>query len=193
MRNSNLIKFSKIVGGLKRLKRTGWVLNNIDNPETVAEHSFRLAILVMILAPKLGVDQLKAIKMALIHDIGEAKIGDIVIYDGEKILNDPNIKIKNERKALAKILSLIDTEHYIELFDEFEQQHTLEAKLVKQLDKLEMAIQALEYEQKTAQSLESFFINTRLAISDNYLKGILKYTESLRERVKNNKKTWKGG
>ncbi len=69
MEISNLIKFAKIVGKLKRLKRTGWVKNNIIDPESVAEHSFRLAVLTMVLAPKVGVDQLKTTKMALIHDL----------------------------------------------------------------------------------------------------------------------------
>lgn len=184
MNNADLIKFSRIVGKLKRLKRSGWVLNNITNPETVAEHSFRLAILAMVIAPKMGVDQLKVVKMALVHDIGEAEIGDIIVSDGEKILNDPKVKVENERKALNQILSLVDTKEYIKLFDEFEEQNTPEAKLVKQLDKIEMGIQALEYEEQDDKSLESFFVNTRLAVEDEYLKDILRYIESLRKQRK---------
>jgi len=44
----DILKFAQIVGKLKRLKRTGWVVNKINNPETVAEHVFRLAILTRI-------------------------------------------------------------------------------------------------------------------------------------------------
>lgn len=56
MKNQELIKLLKIVGKLKQLKRSGWVRNNIPDPETVAEHSFRVAMLAMLWAPEAGVD-----------------------------------------------------------------------------------------------------------------------------------------
>lgn len=58
----------------KRLKRTGWVKSQIPDPETVAEHSFRVSLLAMILAPQFKVDQTKVTKMALIHDLGELRL-----------------------------------------------------------------------------------------------------------------------
>src|SRR4051812_31134562 len=109
MTNLNVIKFYGFLGKLKRLRRSGWVFKNIHDPESVADHSFAVAILTMVIAPKFKVDQLNAIKMALIHDLGESVIGDIIISDGIKILNDPDKKVADERKALAKILNLVDS------------------------------------------------------------------------------------
>jgi putative hydrolases of HD superfamily len=183
MNNNDLINFYKSISRLKRLKRSGWVLNNIDNPETVAEHSFALALLGMIMASKLNLDIEKVVKMSLIHDLGESVIGDIIVSDGVKILNDPVQKVKNERKALASILKPIDVENYIDLFDEYEDQITKEAKLVKQLDRLEMALQALEYEHNSELDLESFFINTRAALIDEDLKILLEEIELLRKKT----------
>lgn len=178
----DIIKFAKIVGKLKKLKRTGWVKNHVLNPESVAEHSFRVAVLVMILAPKTKVDQLKCIKMALIHDIGEAEIGDIITFHGKMQMSDPLAKAKKERKAIKRILSLIDTEEYIKIFDEFESNKTRNAQFIRQLDKLEMGIQAMEYEKQQKIDLEPFFVNTRTHVLDNYLKEILQKIEFLRPK-----------
>ncbi len=178
----NILKFSEIIGNLKRLKRTGWVKNNITNSETVAEHSFRLAILVMVFAPQGGVDQLKAIKMALIHDVGEAEIGDIVTQHGQEPVKQLMEKLGKEREAVQQIFSLLDTTEYLSLFDEFEENKTPEAKLVKQLDKLEMALQAYEYEKQQNINLEPFFENVKPAIINADLLNFLNTIEAKRNK-----------
>lgn len=177
----NIIGFAKIVGRLKRLKRSGWVRNKVSDPESVAEHSFRLAILAMVLAPKIGVDQLKVVKMALIHDIGEAEIGDIVTKRGSRVLQNLKNKKIAERNALKRILSLVDKDEYIKLFDEFEENKTKEAQFIKQLDKLEMGIQASEYEDQQNLDLQEFFEDTRTVVVDEYLRKILEELERLRK------------
>jgi 5'-deoxynucleotidase YfbR-like HD superfamily hydrolase len=139
-----ILDFAFLVGKLKNLKRSGWLRMHIPHPESVAEHSFRLALLAMILATKVGADSNKAVKMALIHDLGEAIIGDIVAIRGKTLLSNLSEKRKKERKAIESILSLVDAQEYVALYNEFENNKTKEAKLVKQLDKLEMGIQAFE-------------------------------------------------
>lgn len=176
------IQFAQIVGKLKSIKRTGWVNFNIPTPESVAEHSFRLAMLAMILAPKLKLDQLKTIKMSLIHDLGEAEIGDIVTMHGGKVLDNLPEKLLIERLALVQILALVENEEYIKLFDEYEANCTPEAKLVKELDKLEMAIQAYEYERKHNINLELFFETTRSKVASKEIKDILNEVEKLRAK-----------
>jgi len=118
--------------------------------------------------------------MALIHDIGEAEIGDIIVTDGSQILHNPIDKIRQEKKAIANIFSLVNGQEYIQLFDEYEENKTPETKLVKQLDKLEMGVQALEYEREQDKKLESFFENVRGQITDKYLNEILHEVEGLR-------------
>ncbi len=136
----------------------------------------------MVVAPKVGADQSRAIKMALVHDIGEAEIGDVVTMIGRRRLPNLAGKIKKERAALARILSLVDGEDYISLFDEYEEDKTKEARLIKQLDKLEMVIQAHEYEKDGKMKLEEFFETARHVVHDKYLKEILSEVESLRSK-----------
>lgn len=176
-----LVDFFQTVGKLKILKRTGWVNKNIPNPESVAEHSFRTAIMAMVLAPKLGVSVEKAIKMALIHDIGETKIGDVVTMVGKKYLSNTAEKLALEAKAFKQIFSLIDGDEYVSLFNEFEGGVTKEAKLVKELDKLEMALQAYEYEKQMSINLQDFFESADVLVKEPALREILAEIEKLRK------------
>lgn len=177
-----ILDFAFILGKLKKTKRTGWVRENVQNPESIAEHSFRMAVLTMILAPKVGADSVKAIKMALVHDIGEAEIGDVVTTRGLKVQSNLKDKIQQERQALTQILNLIEGTEYLELFDEFEANQTKEAKLVKQIDKLEMVIQALEYEQEYDINLQEFFDDANSKILDENIKGIMSEILELRKK-----------
>jgi len=175
-----LINFFEIVGKLKTIKRTGWAKNNVSNPESVAEHSFRFAVMAMILAPKAGVNVEKAIKMALIHDIGKAKTGDLIIMQGKQKLASYSEKLNLEGNTFKGILSLIDGDEYISLFNEFEENKTKEAKFVNELDKLEMAMQAYEYEKKYKINLEVFFENSKALITSKEIKELLGEIEKLR-------------
>jgi putative hydrolase of HD superfamily len=169
-----ILELAEITGKLKKTKRTGWLRYSINDPESVADHSYRVALLAMLLGPKMGVDSEKVVKMALIHDLGEAIIGDIVTVSGNKRLSNITEKLKKERQAMIQILSLTENEkEYLELFDEYEENKTKEAKLVKQLDRVEMAIQAAEYEKDNNINLEEFFQTADAEVSNNYLKSIL--------------------
>lgn len=177
-----ILDFALVLGKLKNTKRTGWVRENIPNPESIAEHSFRMAVLTMILAPKIGADSIKAIKMALVHDMGEAETGDVVTTRGTQVQPNLQDKIEKERLALVQILNLIDSDEYIHLFDEFEANQTKEAILVKQVDKLEMAIQALEYEREHKINLQEFFDDANSKIKDADIKEIMSRILELRKR-----------
>ena len=73
----DLVKFLYELGQLKRVKRSGWWIAGIENPESVAEHSFRTAVIAFILAQLEGVDPEKATVMALFHDMSEARTNDL--------------------------------------------------------------------------------------------------------------------
>lgn len=177
----DLLKFAKTVGKLKRLKRTGWVKNNIPDCESVAEHSFMVALLAMALAPQFKLNHLKVLKMALIHDLAEAETGDTITHIGNQVVSDPNLKAQEEKKMISIILSHLEEKDYLELFEEYEENKTPEAQFVKQIDKLEMALQALEYEKEYSIDLESFFENVRPRITSPYLKIILEEIEQKRK------------
>jgi len=142
----DLGEFLRIVGRLKRLPRTGWLECLIDEPESVADHSFRTAVLVMVLADLENLNVDKAIRMALLHDLAEAEIGDLT-PEAKKVMGEKYARI--EKEAFRRILSDLPenlAEYYLSLIEEYRAASTSEAKLVSEADKAEMLLQALEYE-----------------------------------------------
>src|SRR4030043_1371166 len=73
---NDIAKFLYEMGQLKRVKRSGWWIAGVENPETVAEHSFRTAVIAYILAQLEGVNLEKVVTMALFHDMAEARTND---------------------------------------------------------------------------------------------------------------------
>lgn len=111
-----------------------------------------------------AIDTNKCIQMALVHDLAEATVGDITPHCG---VSDED-KHKMELEAMTKLTtgllgSAMGAERILSLWKEYEQGTTEEAKLVKDMDKLEMILQALEYEQdgENKKSLDGFFDSTR--------------------------------
>ena len=167
------IEFFSTVAKLKYIARAGWPLHGVSDGESVADHSFQVAIMAMFLAPEIGVDQNKSVLMALIHDIGESIIGDEITERGDSKLPNHIQKQVNEREAVQLVLSKIGMEKYLELFDELVANETPEAKFVKQLDKLEMAIQAYMYEKQSGIDLGEFYINARKHVTNQALIDVL--------------------
>ena len=160
------VDFFKTIGKSKRLLRTGWVRERVKDPESVAEHSFRVGVLAMVLADKFGyrLDKEKLMKMALLHDLGELVTGDIVIERWDIIdVERREEKEQAERAGIRKIFGKIDgVDEYLAIYDEMVGRATPEAKVFAQLDKLEMVFQALEYEEEQGKNLEEFFVNVGL-------------------------------
>lgn len=178
------LKFVHFVEKLKNIKRSGWKRVKIPHPESVADHSFSVAMLAMTLASKAQINQEKAIKMALIHDLGEAITGDIVTIspDGDKTLPNLQDKLLAEDKAVKEIIALLDDkEEYLKLYNEFKKNETPLANFVNELDKLELGLQANEYEKKYAIPLEEFMVTTRLAIKNPILKEIVAELDKVRK------------
>lgn len=167
------LDFFSTVNKLKNVVRSGWPLHGVPNGESVADHSFQVATMAMFLAHEVGVDQTKSILMALIHDFGESIIGDEITERGDSKLPNHAKKQLNERDAVQLVLSKIGMEEYLELFDEFVANETPEARFVKQLDKLEMTIQAHEYELSTGINLGEFYVNARKHIINPVLLQLL--------------------
>ena len=71
-----MIKFLQEINKLKSIKRTGWLRKNVKNPESVADHSFRVALMAYLLCPD-NLDKERMIKMALLNDLPEAVTGDM--------------------------------------------------------------------------------------------------------------------
>lgn len=150
----NIIALQQYVTKLKEIKRKGWLLRGLDNVESVADHSYGVCFLTMILADKLKLNTEKCLKLALVHDLVETISTDITPHDNIT----QKEKNKLEKKAIQKISKECDAEFLIELFDEYEENITMESQLVKDVDKLEMAFQAKHYQEKnTNKDLDEFF------------------------------------
>lgn len=184
-----ILELAKYAGFLKKVERAGWVRIGVTDPESVADHSFRLALLVMAAGDQLGLDSGKLVKMALLDDLAESIVGDLVSERGNQTLIDHDTKIKKERRALRKILSSLKNRNdYLKLWEETQEGTSREARLVKQVDKLEMAIQALEYEGEVESGrLDEFWINVKKSLKDQEL--IALFEELIKIRMdKNNSK-----
>jgi putative hydrolase of HD superfamily len=160
LRLQKIIKFLEITGILKRISRAGWVDAGIYQPESVADHTLRTTILCMLYADINCLDTLKLIRMALIHDLPETLIGDLMPSQKSERTKE------NEEYTLQQIFSLLPVmqkENYLAVWNEYKLGRTKEAKAVHQIDKIEMALQAKEYEKfgATAQKLERFIDSAR--------------------------------
>ncbi len=134
-------------GRLKRVARTGWAVRALPN-ESVADHSYRTAVLASVISTLVDVqvDRSKLLDMALIHDLGEAYIGD---WDHEATsLVGRGTKKTLEDTVATKLFRGLPTktsERFLTLWREYVSGETVESKIVHFADKLEAAIQALEY------------------------------------------------
>lgn len=170
------------VNHLKQLFRQGW-LRKIprETCESVAEHTFGVAIIAWLLAEEhfSELDLEKVVKLALIHDIGEVYAGDMTPADEIT----PDEKHRLEFDSLQKIFSkLPNGDRYIALWEEYDAGTSPEAWFVKQVDRLEMALQAEIYEQQSGANLQDFFNSASKAIELPELKKILQEIESHRNR-----------
>ena len=168
----NIIKFLEITGMLKRTLRAGWVEVGVYQPESVADHTFRTSILCMLYADMEGLDPLKLLRMALIHDLPEAVIGDLT--PSEKTAETK----EKEDASINQILSLVpkrQRETYIAVWNEYREGKTSEAQAVRQLEKIEMALQAKEYKKagSASKSLERFIKSAEEATVWPELKRLL--------------------
>jgi putative hydrolase of HD superfamily len=183
---------------LKDEKRTGWELRNIEDPESVADHSWGLALLTLIYSEEVGIDEGKALKMALVHDIAEAETGDFVtrkVDDKQEIEKEEKEKLETE--AVEKLSGLLG-EELGEIWKEYEERETDEAKFVKDMDLIDMCLQALKYEKQERydpdednedfqeyEHLDEFFATTEPRIAT--LKGQQLFRE-IRDRYEEAKK-----
>uniref|UniRef100_A0A1L8DAW6 5'-deoxynucleotidase HDDC2 n=1 Tax=Nyssomyia neivai TaxID=330878 RepID=A0A1L8DAW6_9DIPT len=142
----DLVKFLEFVGNLKHLKRTGWVLRNVQDCETVSAHMYRMAMVTFLLDGSEGLDRTKCMELALVHDLAECIVGDITPYCG--ISREE--KKRREMKAMDDITGMINPRgnRMMELFHEYEESTSPESRFIKDLDRLDMVLQAFEYEKR---------------------------------------------
>jgi putative hydrolase of HD superfamily len=168
----NITKFFFEVGQLKRVKRSGWWLAGIKDPESVAEHSFRATIVARILAELEHADVNRVMSMILIHDVPEARINDLhkvgVRYVDFKKAEEDAFKEQLER--LPKKIA----DEFLILFNEMREGKTKEAIIAKDADLLECAIQAKEYLEQNYKDAQNWIENIEKGLKTKSAKEILK-------------------
>ncbi len=127
-----LIELDKLKGVLRRTKPVGG-----DRYEDSAEHSWHLAMMVLLLAEYAdeAIDPNRVLRMVLIHDIVEIDAGDTFLYDHAARL----AKEAEEAVAAERIFGLLPPEQgaeFLALWQEFEERQSADARFAKALDRL---------------------------------------------------------
>jgi len=168
-----LINFFIEIGKLKKMKRMGWVINRVKEPEDIADHVFRMAIMAWFFAEKKGGLKIeKILKMALIHDLCEIYAGDTTPYDsilpkdkrkwkklmktwprfsGKEKIELAFEKHKKEWSFLLKLTAKLSPKlrkEVLDLWVDYEEGLTKEGRFLHQADRMENLLQALEYWKK---------------------------------------------
>lgn len=160
----NFISFMEKVLELKDVRRTGWLIRKVQEPESVAAHSFNVALLCMLFAKDENLDECKCIKLALVHDLHEAICGDMVLkeHSSEHGL-EQNAKLLAEQKSAEKLFLLFpeNEKELLDLSKEFFEGKTKEAVFVRDIDRVETCLQAFYYAKKKrcVLPLNDFFEN----------------------------------
>ena len=138
---------------LKDERRTGWQLRGVDDPESVAAHSWGVAYLVVAFGDRFrdelpGVDLDRALRLAVVHDVAEALTGDVATRADETAnAIDREVKAAAEREAMATLADPLPA-RIADAFATYEARETPEAVLVKECDLLDTCVQAVVYERE---------------------------------------------
>ncbi len=166
---NDILTFLLNVSRLKAMPRTGWVWRGVKNPETIAEHSFRTALMAWLLGSQSRLHVKRMIELALIHDMSEVYAGDITPYHGMAPADpvkrlefmkrwvklpqrEKSIRAKRkfaiEKRSLARLVRNLSPRLREQIFSrwlEFTKGTSPEGRFVKQVDKIETFLQAIEY------------------------------------------------
>ena len=167
MVNDDLFPFFQSVLKLKTVKRAGWVSKvKVENAESVADHTFSMCAVAMLLSDVLRLDTERAVKMAILHDLAESVVGDYMPGDVTA-----RQKLSQEKKAMKAILAGLPRKarsEYEKIWLEYLEKKTEVAKFVHRVDKLEMALQAGQYAEQgyDRNLLAPFFESAKKGVGD---------------------------
>lgn len=166
---------------LKSLFRQGWLRCGIgrDRCESVAEHTFGVAMLAMLLGDQYHpeLDAARVMRLALLHDIGEIHAGDLTPY--HDVSHEE--KKRRERESVAIVLGRIPGgDRYLADWDEYASGASPEARFVKVVDRLELLLQAAVYEHSHDVDLEEFFSSVASELAEPRLAPVVEAIGALR-------------
>ncbi|MEV0056487.1 HD domain-containing protein [Saccharopolyspora shandongensis] len=156
-RFAEIIAFAHEAGHLKQTVRSGWLLAGVRNPESVAEHSYRVGILAFVIAACEGANPDRAATLGLFHDLPETRTADIPSVGKKYVRTTPPHDIVADQTAslpadLAERITAVVDEHESAKTPDA----TLESRCSRDADKLECLLQAREYQQEGHQQLDEW-------------------------------------
>jgi putative hydrolases of HD superfamily len=169
-----LFDFFYVISELKKVPRKGWKEKiGIDRPESVADHSYGTAVMAMVFSDTRNLNTEKILKMALLHDLAESITGDFTPTE----ISKENKKVV-ENEAMEEILSKLPSNlarSYGEIWKEFQEGNAKESVLLHDIDRLEMAVQAVKYSSEgfSKEKLQEFIESARKEIRSKELLEIL--------------------
>ena len=158
------IPFFHLIERLKTTKREGWRRFGITQGESISDHMYRMSIMTMFAPPELAskLNVPHCTKMALIHDMAESLVGDITPADkhitkAEKAGREAATMEYMVKNLLGNVPgAALSSAEMMRVFQEYEDNVTLEAQFVHDVDKMELLLQFIEYERSTGIDLEEF-------------------------------------
>lgn len=198
-----VVEFLRRAGGLKGLARQGWVDRGVPDPESVADHTYGVAVMALVLGEIAGLDTGRLVKLALLHDLPETELGDATPYEPvlaqgaglaaallhwrellapEELAARKREKEARETQAVAELVAHLPgpaNAAIQALWTEYCQGRTPEARFVAQLDKLEALLQAIEYQKAGHEAdVESFLMSARATVDHPILQAVLAQLEN---------------
>jgi len=153
MQLKEIVTFFFELGQLSRVKREGWRLLGIDQPESVADHSLRAAQIGWVLAKLEGYkDPNEVATMLVFHDIGECRIGDLHKVAARYVTADETRAVRDQLTRLGA-----DGDQIFSLWHQIEERSTQAGIIAKDADLIEMAVRACEYVELGAQGASEWF------------------------------------
>ena len=153
---------------LECLPRTGWLFSGVQNPESVASHSFNVAIVAMWLAHALGADAGRVAQMALVHDLAEAVMTDIP-GPAKRRIDGVGAVESQMADEILRATPLGD------LYREYADGQSLEAKITKAADTLQMVAKACQYHRQHRGDVSRFLQprTTGIELADACIRRLL--------------------
>lgn len=139
-----LVDFIAEAGLLKMTRRSGWSVLGIDGAESVADHSFRCAVIGFLLAIEEGASAYKVLLMALFNDIHEARITDLHKM-AQRYIDIEKAEDRSFNEQVSRLPAGIRKELGVAR-SEYRKQRTRESVIARDADILECLIQAKEYQ-----------------------------------------------
>ncbi|WP_422756221.1 HD domain-containing protein [Micromonospora sp. WMMD708] len=155
------MRFIFEAGVLKRAARTGWWFVGVKDPESIADHSFRTALIGMVLAAMEGADPARVSMLCVLHDTQETRITDIPHIARRYLTAAPNATVTADQVAACPpaVADLINA-----AVAEYEAGETPEAIVARDADKLECLVQAVEYRHQGIGDVQRWIDSSRAAL-----------------------------